>query len=380
MSLRAVLLGVLVGSAFAAACGGNKCGTPIRPCSNSVAYGGSGGDASTRDAGVAADSGEGSSGDAGTQLLIGVGSFGLRGRSEDGSDWRFCGNPAQGDDHTPDLLRAVAYGGGVFIAVGGDQNGRVMRSVDGEHWAEDVHPRDACPGEDYPSSCSSWMGAVAYDPIAQVWLAGGGNGATMRSLDGGSTWQGLHRGFPEKHIRGLVAGAGVFIASSDGGDVYITRDAGESWTGGNVWSGANNAYLRVVHGTHFIAYSEAGDACFVSDNRGDSWQPCAAEAHGGTAYLFDGKQWIAARGDHYATSMNARDWTTHPAAARMPERLLFDGTTYFGRSKGTVYRASALDAFEVVASQVPDFRAWTLGRVLDRNLPVTGIAACVDRR
>lgn len=400
MSLPRVLFAVLVSSGFAAACGGNKC-EEARPCSggftDSGAAGADGGDAAADNGGSGGKGGTGGSSDRGGNggvvgaagsgeadalQLIGVGSFGLRARSENGADWSYCGNARQSDDHTPDLLRAVAYGDGVFIAVGGDQNGRVMRSLDGEHWEEDVHPSDACPDETYPSSCSNWMGAVAYLSLPRVWLAGGGNGATMRSLDAGRTWKGLHTGFPEKHIRSLLAGGGLFMASTDGGDVYVTRDHGDSWTGGNVWSGAgSNGVLRVAYGfTYFIAYSEAGDACFVSDNLGSSWQPCAAEAEGGTAYLFDGKQWIVAQGDHYATSANTRDWSRQPATARMPEQLLFDGTTYFGRSEATIYRATKPDAFEAVAMQVPSFRAWTLGRVLDKNLPVTSPAACTDRR
>lgn len=315
----------------------------------------------------------------GATKLVGVGSFGLRGRSDDGASWAYCGEPAEGDEHTPDLLRAVAYGEGVFIAVGGDANGKVMRSLDGEHWEQDVHPLDACPGEGYPSSCSNWMGAVAYD--AGVWLAGGGNGATMRSEDAGKTWEGLHHGFPEKHIRALGAGAGVFIAGTDGGGLYVSADRGESWQAKNPWSGAANSdYLQLAFGNNsFIAYSEEGSACFVSLDKGASWQPCAAAAVGGTSFLFDGENWVAALSKAYATSPDALDWTRHTVTS-MPRRILFDGTNYFGRTDSTVYRASSLDALQSVAMNVEDFRAWTLGRVLSENLPVTSPAACSDNR
>jgi hypothetical protein len=129
----------------------------------------------------------------------------------------------------------------------------------------------------------------------------------------------------------------------------------------------------------FIAYSEEGDACFTSNDLGQTWLPCATAAQGGSAYLFDGRQWVAATSGAYLTSPDANAWTRHPVAL-MPRRLLFDGTTYFGRSEDTHYRASTLTAFEVVATRVPDFRAWTLGRVLAENLPVLSPAACVDHR
>lgn len=315
----------------------------------------------------------------GYTLLVGVGSWGLRARSSDAASWSYCGNPSTGDDHSPDLLRAVGYGAGVFIAVGGDQNGMVMRSLDGEHWEEDVHPTSACPGETYPSSCKNWLGAVAYHD--GVWLAGGGNGATMRSRDDGRSWRGLHQGFPEKHIRALGAGAGRFIAGTDGGGLYVTSDDGDSWSPKSVWSGApSNAVLRIAYGNQvFVAYSETGDACFVSHDLGDSWQPCARAAQGGTSYVFDGERWIAALSDSYAVSMDALAWSVHPAQG-FPHELLFDGTTWFGRSGSRYLRGSSLDDLRQVATSVSDFRALVLGRVLAKNLPVSSVAACTDRR
>jgi hypothetical protein len=311
--------------------------------------------------------------------LVGVGSFGLRGRSDDAATWSFCGSPAQGDEHTPELLRAVAYGAGTFIAVGGDMNGRVMRSVDGEHWEEDVHPLSACPDETYPSSCANWMGAVAY--LDGVWLAGGGNGATMRSADAGRTWQGLHRDFPEKHIRALAAGAGRFIAGTDAGGVYVSADRGDSWQAKSVWSDAPSyASLQIVYGDNtFIAFQDEPAACFVSTDLGDSWQPCAAAAEGGTSYVHDGKQWLAALDRAYATSPDAVHWTRHEVST-MPRHLLFDGTRYYGRSGEAVYRGATLDTLELATQRAADFRAWTLGHVLSASAAGAGPAACRDLR
>ncbi|HET8937806.1 MAG TPA: hypothetical protein VFN67_30385 [Polyangiales bacterium] len=344
--------------------------------------GGTGGAGGTKsDAGEKSEAGSGgtSAEKPGATKLVGVGSFGLRGRSDDAASWAYCGNAASGDEHTPDLLRAVAYGEGVFIAVGGDANGKVMRSLDGEHWDEDVHPLNACPGEGYPSSCSNWMGAVAYDN--GVWLAGGGNGATMRSEDAGRTWKGVHGDFPEKHIRAMGAGAGRFIAGTDGGGLYVTADRGESWHAKSPWSSAvNSDFLQIAFGNDaFVAYSEEGTACFVSSDKGDSWQPCASAAEGGTSFLFDGENWVAALSKAYATSPNALEWTRHTVTS-MPKHLLFDGSTYFGRSDSSSYRGDTLDALQRIAMNVEDFRAWTLGRVLAENLPVTTPAACTDKR
>ena len=87
-------------------------------------------DATTTDAPM--DAAESDAGREGTLRLVTVGNWGLRGAGLDG-DWNVCGNPSTGNDHSPDLLRGVDYYDGVFIAVGGDRNSMVMRSVDGIH-------------------------------------------------------------------------------------------------------------------------------------------------------------------------------------------------------------------------------------------------------
>ena len=227
------------------------------------------------------------------------------------------------------------------------------------------------------------MGAVTY--LDGVWLAGGGNGATMRSEDAGRSWHTLYAGFPEKHIRTLGSGAGRFIAGTDGGGLWVSSDRGDSWTSKPVWSSASASdVLQISYGNRsFVAYSGSADACFVSADLGESWQPCASAAQGGSAYLFDGERWVAALSDAFATSPDAQTWTFHPAAV-VPRELLFDhngdSSQWFGRSGSNLYRGGTLDDMVRVASDVSDFRAWTLGSVLTKNLPVLDPPACQDQR
>lgn len=352
--------------------------------SGARAQGGAGA-AATSDAG-AADSGSPDAGAAdGSTLIVGVGAWAFRGRSSDAASWSYCAHASTGNDHSPDLLRGVGYGDGVFIAVGGDQNGMVMRSLDGEHWQQDVHPTNACPGEGYPSSCTNWMGGVAYQN--GVWLAGGGNGATMRSRDGGRTWEGLHHGFPEKPIRTMSAGAGRFIAGADGGLLFVTKDDGDSWSMKSPWSGApSNAALEAAFGNGtFVAFgtSEVASerACFVSSDVGDTWQPCAASVKQSRSFVHDGQQWVTAASGGYATSPDAKTWTMH-AAQTFPEQLLFERVSgiWYGRRSTSTYRGESLDSFARVAMNVEEYRSWTIGRVLASNLPITSPAACTDQR
>lgn len=316
-------------------------------------------------------------------MIVGVGSAAFRGRSSDGTTWMYCGEPG-GPDHAPNLLRNVAYGDGAFIAVGGDANGMVMRSLDAVHWQEDVHPTTACPGDGYPSSCTNWMGAVAFH--AGTWLAAGGNGAIMRSTDGGATWKGLKSMFSEGRIRAMGAGSGRFLAGSDGGAIWVTADDGEHWTKKTPWTAAGpSAFLQFAHGAGtFIAF--ASDfvtsnerACFVSANAGDDWTPCAASIKSNTSFVHDGARWVTPASGGYATSTDGASWTIH-TASNVPTMLLFDGTTWFGRSGGTIYRGTSPDDFTKVAMNVSEFRGWAIGSVLEENLPITGVPACQDNR
>lgn len=317
---------------------------------------------------------------AGTALLVGVGNWGLRGRSETGQVWDYCGNPSTGNDHSPDLLRNVAYGDGVFLAVGGDANGQVMRSLDGIHWEEDVHPTDACPGDRFPSSCTNWIGAVVYG--AGTWLAGGGNGALMRSRDGGLGWTSLHPDPGPNAVRSLAFGSGRFAAGTDGGFVAVSPDAGDTWMLHELWQYSMNiAYgggAFIAWGAHWNG-SGFDRACFASTNAGDDFIPCSSTVAQATSFVHDGTRWVAALPDAYATSDDATAWTSH-AANGFPSTLLFHESTWFGRRGASVLVGSDPDSLSEVATGVEDFRAWTVGRVLDRNLPVMGVPACVDAR
>jgi hypothetical protein len=313
-------------------------------------------------------------------MLVGVGEWGLRGRSTDAATWAYCGEAGSGDEHAPNLMRNIAFGAGTFIAVGGDANSMVMRSLDGAHWQVDLHAKNSCAGEGYPSSCTNWMGAVVH--LDGVWIAGGGNGAVMRSTDDGLSWSGVHGGFPEKHIRALGAGSGRFLAGTDGGGLYVSTNKADSWTSKPIWMGAPaSAYLQFAHshGT-FVAFASAQSACFVSSDSGDSWTPCAALVKASTAFAFDGKQWVAPVSGGYATSVDAKTWVAH-TATNVPRELTFDSShnQWFGRSGTTWYRADTLDNFTRTAMNTPDYRAWTLGPIPTTGIPASG-DLCQDNR
>lgn len=357
------------GSGAAASTGGGDGGSGAAGATGGGAAGGGG-----------AMGGGGSGGAAmtGTLAAVGVGNWGLRSVTTDGAAWNICRNPSTGNDHSPDLLRNVGYGNGVFVAVGGDANSMVMRSVDGIHWEEDLHPTNSCAGEPYPPSCTNWMGAVAHGD--GTWLAGGGNGALMRSTDDGQTWQGLHPNPGVNAVRSLAFGSGHFVAGTDGGNVYVSDDAGDSWTEHSVWS---ESMQVMFGGGTFIAKgrwwngSSFDYGCSVSSDLGDSWSDCSADVLQTWPTAWDGSRWISGDGDTYWTSTDGVTWVS-ASTNNFPSQLVPFGNGYLGlRGSDAVYSDDLAD-WATVASNVPGFRAWMTGTIWDANLPVMGIDACVD--
>lgn len=314
----------------------------------------------------------------GTYTAIGVGNWGLRGITTDASAWTICQNPSTGNDHSPDLLRNVAYGDGVFVAVGGDANSMVMRSLDGMHWEEDLHPTTACAGEPYPPSCTNWMGGVAYGD--GTWLAGGGNGALMRSTDAGLTWTGIHPADGPNAVRSIAHGAGLFVAGSDGGVVSVSADDGGSWTNHDLW---NHAMTIAFGDGTFIAKGRSWNGsgfdygCYVSTDQAVTWNPCAPELLDAGPPVHSDGQWVTSTDGGYLASTDGVSWTMHPATD-FPTELLFTGELWLGLRNGDAYTSTNLADWQPAATNVPGFRAWTGGHVLDDNLPVEGIAACQD--
>jgi hypothetical protein len=190
----------------------------------------------------------------------------------------------------------------------------------------------------------------------------------------------------------MGGGSGRFLAGADGGVgqdgavIWVSADNGDHWVKKTPWPSASAAaFLQFAHGNGtFIAFASADvdaamRACFVSSNAGDDWTACDASVKSNVSFAYDGARWVTPASGGYATSTDGKTWTTH-TASNVPSLLLFDGTTWFGRSAGTIYRGTSPDNFTKVGMNVSEFRGWAIGSVLDKNLPVTGVSACQDNR
>ena len=329
-------------------------------------------------------------GPTGNPAVVVVGSWGFRASLSSWAglgDWRFCGNQQTSNDHSPDLLRSVSYGDGVFVAVGGDTNSMVMRSLNGVRWEEDLHPENSCESEVFPASCKNWMGGVAYG--AGVWLAGGGNGALMRSDDQAATWTAVRSRERLPPIRSLRYGDGRFVAAADGGAVLITADEGQTWRIEKLWT---STFGELVYGEGvFIARGQAWiggawqQACFVGRDQAQVWSECPEKLADATTFAHDGERWVALRRGGYLTSTDAAQWTEHEAPD-MPQDLTallpVVGGGYYARRGSTVLHSLDLVEWEVVPGNFSGVRSWTRGLVYDPGFALPEITSdlCVDLR
>ena len=143
--------------------------------------------------------------------------------SADGSHWTLIEKtPIGGDDN--DLFRGVTYGNGRFVAVGGSTVALTQISTDGMNWIDG-------------GAGTAWLGGVAWN--GKAFVAAGGNGLRVRSLDNGATWTDP-AGSQAKHYRAVAFGGGQVVAvghtydksgpnGTDVGVIASTAD-GLQWT------------------------------------------------------------------------------------------------------------------------------------------------------
>lgn len=217
----------------------------------------------------------GSTGDTGTdgvEALIGVGYGGLRVVSRDGGEtWtdRAAFSAAGGDDE--DLLRAVAYGDGLWIATGW----KLVTSTDGVNWTD----HGLLNGDPALPPCNiveglAWADGAFYAACAD-WT---GTGNVYRSTDGAAWSFHASIGPTEGHLF-LAWNDGTFAAYGDTGTSFVSTDA-VTWT----------ELPGVVRATWCDGAWQSADAC-----HGASW--------------FDGAWFRTGWPDRIERSTTGVDWT-----------------------------------------------------------------------
>ncbi|TPV94189.1 MAG: hypothetical protein B7733_16615 [Myxococcales bacterium FL481] len=176
----------------------------------------------------------------------------------------------QSPGHTRNLLRGIAYGGGVFVAVGGNDNAYLSASCDGVTWRHDLLTTNV--DGDIPADYAMFLSGVAYGE--GTFVAVGGGGLTLRSTDHGHTWHKANTAF-DGIFRNVVYGNGRFVAAG----AYWSGTEG-SWStsaDGLEWSAPGQGFDGLDTGLAFAAgrFMAIGRQACVFSTDGDTWTPCA---------------------------------------------------------------------------------------------------------
>jgi hypothetical protein len=236
-------------------------------------------------------------GGAASGLFVAVGYGGRRASSHDGVTWEHDQElaPNGGDDWT--LLCDVAFGKGVFVAVGGgDQYAPYQVTRDGKTWKE-IRP--------------GWKGRIGHIAFGKGrFVAGGG---TLSISEDGEHWK-LGAKIPYAkgvHLRHIIYGNGVFLGagdcwSKDAGWYRVVTPDGESV---NHFETGKLPVRGLAFGARrFVAVQ--GDGSIESSADGVTWERAELEPDKGSgSVLWTGKQFVVSGGKAALVSPDGRSWT-----------------------------------------------------------------------
>ena len=278
--------------------------------------------------------------DARKPIFVAVGYGGRRASSVDGVRWEHDQElaPNGGDDWT--LLCDVAFGNGVFVAVGGGDNYAPYQVTrDGKTWKE-IRP--------------GWKGRIGHIAFGKGrFVAGGG---TFSISEDGETWkQGAKIPFAKGvHLRHIVFGNGVFLGagdcwSKDAGWYRVVTPDGESVT--HLETGKLPVRRFAFGAKRFVAV--LGDGSIESSTDGVTWERAEIEPDKANySVLWTGTQFVVSGGKTALVSSDGRAWTA--TALRIPCSPLAGGGGAFvgGSWKHGLYASS--DALSWKQSSLAD--------------------------
>jgi len=191
----------------------------------------------------------------GNGIYVAVGDIGTLVTSRDGINW------TRQNAGTDLLLHGVAYGNGLFVAVGGDKNNYgyytsvILSSTDGINWTTRGHDR------------TYFLLGVSH--INGVFMAVGSAGAIYTSANG-SSWTKVNSGTTSE-MAGCAYGNGKYVAVGASGTIRTSIDT-VNWTG--MTYGTGYPLKSVTFGNEkFVAVGSDGKgyAKILSSTNGSDW-------------------------------------------------------------------------------------------------------------
>jgi hypothetical protein len=265
-----------------------------------------------------------------TPLFVAVGLDGLRIASKDGKTWADAQTGREGESY-----RAVAFGGGLCVAVGGFGGDNILAATsDGKTWKTGKHEakyvkymRGLCFGD------GQFM-ALGGDPGC----VGCSNPFVMFSNDG-LTWDGPHA-VPGKHmLRRAAWGAGRFVAVGDRGRRAASKD-GKEWTDAPETK-AIDTLVDVAFGNGvFVGVGLHGLRMRSEDGLKWTARQTGEEGEHLNSVVFAGGKFVAVGAGATHTSPDGEKWERH-TNENAPQIAAFGGGVFVGAAwKGRLFASS----------------------------------------
>lgn len=227
------------------------------------------------------------------------------------------------------VIRDIAYGNGIYLAVGGfgaGASGAVVKSADTVDWVMTSSGDRSFSSSDAAYGAGKYVlvgstiltstdgqtfqriDGIASNLTAVTYASGGfvavGAGGTLIRSQDGTAWSRLRSG-TLKRLNAIAYGAGRWVAVGSGGEIRVSTD-GLLWDG--KWSGTDYSLNAVVYAQgKFVIVGQNG--IILSSTDGSSWSPQFSDSLGTLTDIDYGNGKFVAVGESIMTSADGAAWT-----------------------------------------------------------------------
>ncbi len=284
----------------------------------------------------------------GHTLFGGTYNQGLYRSTDDGRSWTPADSGIPNASGAP--VHALCSNGNCIFAAAANI---AVRSTDnGDHW---VPVNSGLPSSD------PVMALMASGTKLYAALSGRNNLGVFVSADSGASWTPINNGLDSKDVQALGVAGSNLLAGTFSGRIYVSTDAGGSWTQAAYlsWSpegGPVRAAIQAFAATDNAVIAGTCFGIFVSKDKGLSWTPgnlvdgtgagltnIHAFAAVGTK-IFAGATEAGAEGSLYVSTDGGLNWTTGSLTNAGIFALAAEGSNLFaGTSAGALLSTDAGD-------------------------------------